>query len=391
MDKLIFFSDFSATHTNRGCQALTYGSLHFIHHNLKLNEVSIIAPSYYYLGKRSDEQHIIQISSDEKVEIIRRYYWAPEIILSTILYKLFNGKIGFGKFYKDITKVDHILNISGGDGFSDIYSARTFRILFWPSFIGAFLNKNLILLPQTIGPFKKSIDRILAEYAIRKAEKVFVRDLVFANDLNRLKVSYNLTNDVSYYMKPQEVNITIESNAVGINISGLAYYNNFSDLKGRFPFYKELIISIIELFQERGIPVYLIPHTYNHETPEINADDLQASKDIFHLLKNRSRIKIIETDYIAPELKYIISKFDFFIGTRLHANFAAIYSHVPVFGLAYSYKFSGTFNQYGLEDNYASVIDMKSEQVKEITQKVEKCYLDREITKEKLINLLNRK
>jgi colanic acid/amylovoran biosynthesis protein len=391
MDKFIFFSDFSATHTNRGCQALTYGSSHFIRQILGLNNVAIISPGYYYRRKRKDEQHVLKLSSDEEVEITRRFYWAPEIIFTSILFKLFGGKIGFGKFYKDISKVDCILNISGGDGFSDIYSSRTFRHLFWPSFIGAFLNKKLILLPQTIGPFKKNTNRILAEYAIRNAEKVYVRDLVYADNLKKFNVPYQLTNDVSYYMKPQEVKIIIEPNAVGINISGLAYYNNFNDLKDRFPNYKELIISVIEFFQKSEIPVYLVPHTYNNETPEIYADDLQASKDIFHSLKNKSGITIIDADYIAPELKYIISKFDFFIGTRLHANFAAIYSHVPVFGLAYSYKFSGSFDQYGLEENYASVIDMKKEQVKEIVLKIEKCYLKREATKEKLIDLLKSK
>ncbi len=39
----------------------------------------------------------------------------------------------------------------------------------------------------------------------------------------------------------------------------------------------------------------------------------------------------------------------FFCGTRMHANFAAIYSKVPVFGLAYSYKFEGAFDANGLD------------------------------------------
>lgn len=39
----------------------------------------------------------------------------------------------------------------------------------------------------------------------------------------------------------------------------------------------------------------------------------------------------------------------FFIGTRMHANFAAIYTGVPLFGLAYSYKFEGAFNANGLD------------------------------------------
>jgi len=389
MDKLIFFSDFAANHTNRGCQALNYGSFHFLNRVLGLNKVTIISPGFYYRRKRRDQNHQIQLS-DRKVEVITRFYWAPEIVFTSLLYRFFGDKIGFGKFYRDICKLDYILNVSGGDGFSDIYSTKTFRHLFWPSFIATLLNKKLVLLPQTIGPFYRRRNRILAEYAIRKAEKVYVRDLVYAERLKTLGVSYTLTNDVSYYMKPQRVNIDIEDSAIGLNISGLAYYNKYKDLKGRFPHYKELINKIIEFFQEKSITVYLVPHTYNHETPEINADDLQASKDTYNSLKNKTGVKLIDADYIAPELKYIISKFDFFIGTRLHANFAAIYSHVPVFGLAYSYKFSGSFNRYGLNDNYSSVVDMTKENLSDILLKIEKCYIARDDTKIKIVDILNR-
>ena len=37
------------------------------------------------------------------------------------------------------------------------------------------------------------------------------------------------------------------------------------------------------------------------------------------------------------------------MGARMHANFAAIYTGVPVFGMAYSYKFEGAFNANGLD------------------------------------------
>jgi len=185
MNKFIFFSDFAANHTNRGCQALNYGSFPFIHQVMGINGVSIVSPEYYIRRKRKDEIHVLQLP-DETVEIIRRFYWVPEIILTTFLFKLFGGKVGFGKFYKDITKVDHILNISGGDGFSDIYSSNTFRHLFWPSFIGALLNKKLTLLPQTIGPFKKRTNRILAHFVIKKAENVYVRDLAYEDHLKNI-------------------------------------------------------------------------------------------------------------------------------------------------------------------------------------------------------------
>ncbi len=384
MDKIIFFSAFQGNDTNRGCQALSYGALHLISNSYKTGNITIISPSYYIRKKRNDELHIIKIK-ENALEIKRRYYWLPEIIITSILIKLFGKKFEIGKFGSDMERLEHVYSINGGDGFSDIYSSKSFTTSLWPSIIGVFLNKNVTMLPQTIGPFSKLRNRKLAEYVLKKANKVYVRDLVFADQLKELNVPFILSNDVSYYMIPQKVNITIENDAIGINISGLAYYNNFRNLKGRFPYYKELIIKIIEMFQMSGKTVYLIPHTYNSNHPEIDSDDLQAAIDIHELLGNKLGVKIINGDYIAPELKYIISKFDFFIGNRMHANFAAIYSNVPVFGLSYSYKFSGTFNQYGLNDHYCSVIDLKEEDIQDIITKIEKCYSDRQKTKAEMI------
>lgn len=47
----------------------------------------------------------------------------------------------------------------------------------------------------------------------------------------------------------------------------------------------------------------------------------------------------------------------FFCGTRMHANFAAIYTNVPVFGLAYSYKYAGAFEANGLSADQTYLIN----------------------------------
>lgn len=57
----------------------------------------------------------------------------------------------------------------------------------------------------------------------------------------------------------------------------------------------------------------------------------------------------LDEDLTSPKVKYVISQMSFFIGTRMHANFAAIYTDVPVFGLAYSFKFDGAFTANGLD------------------------------------------
>ena len=67
----------------------------------------------------------------------------------------------------------------------------------------------------------------------------------------------------------------------------------------------------------------------------------------------------------------------FFIGTRMHANFAAIYSGVPVFGLAYSYKFDGAFTANGLDGKKftATINNINEADIETIIKKIDKVFL----------------
>jgi len=372
-NKILFLYDFAINHSNRGCQALTYGSISFIKKIIEnANDYEWIVPGYCF-KPRKDDVYYVEIDG-EQIQIKRRYYFLPEIIISSLFYRLFKGNLFSTTFARDLKRIEYVTNISGGDGFSDIYSARTFLILSWPSIISAFLKKKLIVMPQTIGPFNNNFIRNIANYILKRAHKVYVRDLVYAKELEKMGVDYTLNYDVSYYMNPKSIKYEIKENAIGINVSGLTYYNRYRNLSGKFSEYRGLIIRLIESFQTRNIPVYLVPHTYNYKSPEIDSDDLQASKDIYNSLTNKSDIFVLDMDLIAPEIKYVISQFDFFIGTRMHANFAAIFTKTPVFGLAYSYKFSGSFDLYGLSNNYSSVIEITHKDIDQIIQKIHDVY-----------------
>lgn len=382
---IIFIYDFQINHSNRGCQALTYGSLHFIKQIIPNSEsCNLITPGFYIRRKRKDI--IFEVEIDGKKELItKRFYWMFDIIFSTIISKITRGKIpAYSSFSKDIKKVEYVTNICGGDGFADIYSTFSFRILTWPSVVAAFLKKKLIIMPQTIGPFYKKKNEKVAHYTLRNAYKVFVRDLVYKSKLDELNIPFKLEHDVSYYMMPMAFNYKIENNSVGINISGLAYYNSYGNMAGRFPNYDILIISLITEFQKKDISVYLVPHTYNFESPEIGSDDLQATKEIYRKLINKKGVTIVDRNMNAPEVKYVISQFDYFIGTRMHANFAAIYTKVAVFGLAYSYKFEGAFSRYKLSDSHAMVVDMSEENVAQVVSQVMECYENRSEIKNRL-------
>ena len=188
---------------------------------------------------------------------------------------------------------------------------------------------------------------------------------------------FELTKDLSAYMQPEPWDIKIQPNSIGINVSGLAYSNRFRTLSGQFESYPKLIDCLISHFLNKGHTVYLIPHSFDYKHPEKNNDDMVACRTAYQKLSPpKKNVIVVDKDMTAPQIKYVISQMNFFIGTRMHANFAAIYTNVPLFGLAYSYKFEGAFDANGLngKEQTAIINNITPKDIDTIIEKIEKVY-----------------
>lgn len=280
----------------------------------------------------------------------------------------------FTRFGKIIRNSRWVAAINGGDGFSDIYSTDTFFSRLHETNIAMKCNIPVIILPQTIGPFKEESNRVIANRILQYATRIYVRDDKFIKELNSMGLKYEMTKDLSAYMKPQLFDIDIKPNAVGLNVSGLTYSNTFRTLSGQFASYPYLVKAIIRYFQTLKVPIYLIPHSYNYKNPEASNDDLVAIRDLYANLENKANVYVVDRDMISPQVKYVISQMSFFIGTRMHANFAAIYTKVPLFGLAYSYKFQGAFEASGIFDSTAMINNITEKECDAIVEKIAEKY-----------------
>lgn len=361
MSEYIVISGFNIQANNRGTAALGYGALSFLQERGWLEDGSILLNFRFVnnpLKKQNRGVHTRMLSiqgmhlEHKEVNVPK---WEKVLYLKTgILFP-------FSRFRRYLRKVKYVAAINGGDGFSDIYSTRTFFSRLHETNIAMKSRIPLVILPQTLGPFKSESNKAIADRILSYASKIFVRDTEYNKQLEEMGVKYEVTKDLSYYMRPESFDINIKPNSVGINISGLAYSNKFRALSGQFGTYPYLINQLIEAFQRLGTTVYLIPHSYNKTHPELDADDMQACSEAYHNLKEKTNIFNVNQDLTSPQVKYIISQMSYFIGTRMHANFAAIYTGVPVYGLAYSYKFEGAFKSNAVYDNNVSLINNISE------------------------------
>ena len=360
MKKYILISDFHLNENNRGTAALGYGAVSFLRQKGFLRDGQMIATLNVYLNPfKSKSRTVVEeiVIQGNRIQIL--HYKVNLITLK--MFMIFGILLPFPKFHKFLKDIQWVASINGGDGFSDIYGNEMFLSRLLCVNLAMKGNIKHIVLPQTLGPFEDSLMKNIAIKILKYSSFVFVRDRKFTEELDSFGIGYEVTKDLSAYMSPEPVDTKIKPGSVGINISGLAYSNNYMALKGQFYNYPSLINQLIETFQQMGKSIYLIPHSYNFNEPEINNDDLIACVETYKSLKNKDRVYVVNKDLRSPQIKYIISKMSFFIGTRMHANFAAIYTNVPVFGLAYSFKYAGAFEANGLSAKQTYMINNISE------------------------------
>lgn len=374
MKKYIDISGFNIHQPNRGNAALSYGAIGFLLEKGYLHE----GQELVYFQKFNNFLKLDNLRIKVETFTINGITWVHRIIPIFSLEKKLAMKgiyFPFTPFGRAVKQIELEAADYGGDGFSDIYDDASFIKRMNQTFILWKRNIPLIILPQTIGPFEKKENYELAVKILRYAKDIYVRDSKFIPELKKLGLQYTQTKDISSFMSPEPWNIEILPNSIGLNVSGLAYSNNFNGLEGQFDLYPELVNCLINHFRNKGCVIYLIPHSYDYNEP-IADDDMIACRHAYNRLIDKSNVVLIDKDMTSPQIKYVISRMSFFIGARMHANFAAIYTGVPVFGTAYSYKFEGAFDANGLDGKKqtAMINNLKKDEIKSYISKVETYY-----------------
>lgn len=303
------------------------------------------------------------------------------LCLYGILFKLFRSE-KFRRFctrrnsaLNYMTQMDLVADITAGDSFSDIYGFRRFFLGFLCKWLVIFLGKKLVLLPQTYGPFKKTITRLMARYILNRASIVYCRDRAGIEYLktllgtNRADGNVRFAPDVAFILdarKPEHFDSgsllparTEKSIVAGVNISGLLFNGGYTqdNMFGLKTSYADLMKAVIErLLKSENVIILLIPHVFPPADLMVESDAIACSR-IYEALhpKYPGKIFLVENQYSQGEIKHIIGLCDFFIGARMHACIAALSQGIPAVGIAYSKKFEGVFESVGLADCVADI------------------------------------
>ncbi len=261
-------------------------------------------------------------------------------------------------------EADAVFDISSGDSFGDLYGEHRFYDDILPKLIAVENKRNLILLPQTYGPYRKPKNKEIARRIVKSSFHSWARDehsFEIMKDL--LGDDFDPDNhhsgvDLAFLLpviNPRENGLTIwiqqkrvsGESVVGINVSGLLYEKpDYASKNYEFRAnYDTVINNLIEyLLKEPSNNLVLVPHV---EAGGMHDRDI--SEQILSRLqeKYKGRISIVPRGLQASEVKHVIASLDWFCGTRMHSAIAGLSSCVPTTAIAYSLKTKGVFETCG--------------------------------------------
>lgn len=309
---------------------------------------------------------------------------------------------GFGNAAIDAMRgADAVLDVTSGDGFTDLYGPRRFRWAVAAKQIALEQRVPLILLPQTIGPFTADRARRTARRLIRAAESVWARDPASAETLRALLGEHfdgrrhHVGVDLAFGLEPRKPArrlaepvaswLTQARNRplVGLNVSGLICDGNGTARRryGLRADYRRAVTCLVRrILSETDADILLVPHVF---TVPGYQNDPDACEVIASAVDPRDRTRVaILLDVRDPrEAKWVIARTDWFCAARMHAAIAALSSGVPAAAVAYSDKVHGVFETCGLDGHVA---DLRRIETDDVAARLWRSWTARDAARERL-------
>lgn len=346
--------------SNLGCVALSYSLLQCLEEIANKNNAKF---SYIIFDEKINQQsqiNLAQMIGIPRQSIRKGVVGAPQIYNLKGVARAFTKKLADNiKMCRDIKTCDVVIDMTGGDSFSDIYGLERFYQQTTIKWMIEKLGVPLILGPQTYGPYKKLKARGFAKKVIRGAYLVMARDDVSADyteNLCGIKVCRG--TDVAFGLKYQKCEQTSNKIRIGINPSGLLGVNKNEhtslNLALKVDFDKYIKLLVERLIATNEYDIHFISHVGNEAI-----DCFPGYSGVTYHKEFKNPI----------EAKNIISGLDIFVGARMHATIAAFSSGVPVIPVAYSPKFYGLFHSLGY-DYIVDIQSLETEEAVELTLKL---------------------
>ncbi len=342
MDSQLFVLAGNGPYSNRGCEAITRGTIEILRHYFK--EPSFLSVSSFnnkieFYKQASDEidsslTHKMIQSFPERRRCCNPSWWALKI--ANLVMPHYERRFVWKDLIPYLSKSRAVLSV-GGDNYSLDYGIP--KLFLSLDDVVMSSGKKLIIWGASVGPFRKKpkFERFIARHL--SGAFIFVRESYSFEYLRGIGLKDNvfLVADPAFMLNPTkpEVPFHIDPLGIGVNLSPMIANFGFD---GNLPLWVNRAVAIVkQIAVQCKRPIYLVSHVTS-----------SGSNDFDFLFEVNKRLGLcdvpvilIPNQYNASELKYLISRLSLFIGARTHSTIAALSSGVPTISVSYSIKAKG--------------------------------------------------
>ena len=317
---------------NHGCEAIIRGTQHVLKGKYIIQSQSIEEDVKYGIEADINPQ---KTGTVDKLKFFRAYL-----------------KLKLHKDYTDLDGIEYVDAIEKVRGKAEIaLSVGGDNYCYGGESLYAYLNKayqengfKTVLWGCSIEPEVVKKSTVITD--LQRYHAIVTRESITYDAVCKVNSNTLLAPDPAFFMEPEVCalpTIFESKKIIGINASPMII--SFENDQGIvYENYKQLIKYILDNTQ---YGIALIPHVVWKTN-----DDRRVHKKLYNDFECNERIALIE-DHRAPQLKYIISRCECFVGARTHATIAAYSTCVPTLVVGYSVKARGIAKDlFGTEENY---------------------------------------
>lgn len=335
---------------NRGCEAIVRGTVSILHESFSNCDITLISSS------AKADKDMAAVDSDLagiSIPVIEgahkpslAWFW------QTFNRRILHPHMPFRDFLERsyYRKSDVVLSI-GGDNFSDDYGGpkHCFDSLHFARAYGA----KTVIWGASIGPFSPTKKEQEWAQELKKCDLITVRETSTQDYLRKLDVVDNvkIVADPAFLLPAFRPKAEFDPDFFG---HGPVVGIGMSDLLSKYGTSKTEYVRVFSEFVEYLLKKYsakilLVPHVIDTHP---HRDDLSVCKDVIGALNCSGDIELLPETYNACEMKYCISKCDYFIGARTHSTIASFSTMVPTISIGYSLKAHGINHDLLGNDEY---------------------------------------
>ena len=234
-------------------------------------------------------------------------------------------------------------------------------------------GKAPLMMPQSVGPLHRRLDRVLVSWAFCKVRPFVVRD-EFAREeardvMSRTAGDIEVCPDIAFagwpssrYIEPAK---TGKPSVRRIGIVPMDWtWARTVDRERALDAYIAKLAAVVRNLSHQGFELQLYGHS---RIAEMDQDDFAVAQRIAETAGADANVHLdLAGGGDVTELREHFRSVSVVVGTRLHSCIIAMLMGTPAIGLAYQPKSLGTFRLLGLEDYCLDVESFEADRVAQL-------------------------